>query len=110
MFRDRAALRVFGIDSLANDAGTRPCQCILGRISRAGKGYSPSVLPFLCVVREPTVGAHENLAGWSLPVRALRKRLTRAFQQRRARANASRSRSAMAKPDSGGPLRACNHD
>src|SRR6266853_5735697 len=86
MFRGRAALRVFGIDSFANDAGTRPCQWILGRISRARKGHSSSVFPFLCVVREPTVGAHENLAGWSLPVRALRKRLTRAFQQRRARA------------------------
>src|SRR5438034_749714 len=75
MFRGRAALRVFGIDSFANDAGTRPCQWILGRISRAGKGYRPSVFPFLCVVREPTVGAHENLAGWSLPVRAQRKRV-----------------------------------
>ena len=72
-----------------------------------------TVLPyshFCCVVREPTLGADENLAGWSLPVRALRKRLTRAFQQRRARANASRSRSATGRPDSSGPVRACDHD
>src|SRR4029077_11434783 len=110
MFRGRAALRVFGIDSFANDAGTRPRQWIFERISRARKGHSPTVFPFLCVVREPAVGAHENLAGWSLPVRALRKRLTRAFQQRRARANASRSRTAMGQPDSGRPLCACDHD
>ena len=45
-----------------------------------------------------------------LPVRALRKGLTRAFQQRRARANASRSRLAMGQPDSGGPVRACDYD
>ena len=80
MFRGRAALRIFGIDSFANDAGTCPRQWILARISRASKGYSPFALPFLCLVREPTVVAHENVAGWSLPVRALRKGLTRAFQ------------------------------
>src|SRR5438477_5522362 len=110
MFRGRAALRVFGSDSFANDAGTRPRQWILGRISRARKGHSPSVFPFLCIVREPTMGAHENLAGWPVPVRALRKGLTRAFQQRRARADASRSRSARAKPDCSLPLRARDHD
>src|SRR2546423_6671374 len=110
MFRGRAALRIFGIDSFANDAGTRPRQWIFARISRASKGYSPFAFPFLCLVREPTVVAHENVAGWSLPVRALRKGLTRAFQQRRARANASRSRSTRGKTDSGGPLRARDYD
>ena len=110
MFRGRAALRIFGIDSIANDAGSRPRQWIFARISRASKGHSPFAFPFLCLVREPTVVAHENVAGWSLPVRALRKGLTRAFQQRRARANASRSRSARGKPDSGGPLRARDYD
>src|SRR5207253_2916384 len=41
MFRGRAALRIFGIDSFANDAGTCPRQWILARISRASKGYGP---------------------------------------------------------------------
>src|SRR5438477_12339324 len=84
MFRGRAALRFFGVDSLVNDAGTRPRKWILTRISRADKGYSPVVSAFLCLIRYPALVANENLAGRPLPVRALRKGLTRAFNQRRS--------------------------
>src|SRR5438270_11203333 len=110
MFRGRAALRFFGVDPLVNNAGTRPRKWMLAPISRANKGYSPSVSPFLCVVRHPAVVANENLAGWPLPVRALRKGLTRAFAQRRGRANASRSRSAAGQPDFSRPLCTRDHD
>jgi len=80
MFRGRAALRFFGVDSFVNDAGTRPRKWILTRISRADKGYSPVVSPFLCLIRYSALVANENLAGRPLPIRALRKGLTRAFQ------------------------------
>ena len=80
MFRGRAALRFFGVDSFVNDAGTRPRKWILTRISRADKGYSPVVSPFLCLIRYSALVENENLAGRPLPIRALRKGLTRAFQ------------------------------
>src|SRR5437764_12797117 len=80
MFRGRAAIRFFGVDSFVNDAGTRPRKWILTRISRADKGYSPVVSPFLCLIRYSALVANENLAGRPLPIRALRKGLTRAFQ------------------------------
>src|SRR5205085_6365665 len=110
MFRGRAAFRFFGVDSLVNDAGSCPRKWILARISRADKGNSPSLSPFLCIIRYPAVVANENLAGWPLPVRALRKGLTRAFAQRRGRANASRSRSATGEPSFHRPMCARNHD
>src|SRR5438874_10988832 len=111
MCRGRAALRFFGVDSIVNDAGTRPSKLILTRISRADKGYSPVVSAFLCLIRYPALVANENLAGRPLPVRALRKGLTQAFNQRRStRANASRSRSATGKAEFGRVLCTCDHD
>src|SRR5436190_1352232 len=110
MFRGRAAFRFFGVDSLVNDAGSCPRKWILARISRADKGNNPSLSPFLRVIRYPALVANENLAGWPLPVRALRKGLTRAFNQRRARANASHSRSATGQPDFSRPLCTRDHD
>src|SRR5438477_8489875 len=110
MFRSRAALRFFGVDSLADDASVRPRQRILARISRTNQSYRPVVFAFLCVIRDATVVANENVAGWPLSVRALRKGLTRAFNQRRARANASRSRSAAGQPDFSRPLCTRDHD
>src|SRR5438128_2029841 len=110
MFRGRAALRFFGVDSLVNDEGSCPRKWILARISRADKGDRPALSPFWCVIRHPTLVANENLADWPLPVRALRKGLTRACNQRRARANASRSRSATGQPDFGRALCTRDHD
>src|SRR5206468_6637439 len=78
MFRGRAALRFFGVDSPVNNEGSCPRKWILARISRADKGYRLSLSPFWCVIRYPALVANENLADWPLPVRALRKGLTRA--------------------------------
>src|SRR5438270_7152602 len=111
MFRGRAALRFFGVDSLVNDAGTRPRKWILTRISRADKGYSPVVSALLCRIRYPALVANENLAGRPLPVRALRKVLTRACSQGSStRANTSRARSGTAQEDFGRVLCTCDHD
>src|SRR5205823_11640993 len=80
MFRGRAALRFFGVDSPVNNEGSCPSKWILARISRADKGYRPSLSPFWCVIRYPALVANENLADWPLPIRALRKGLTRSVQ------------------------------